>query len=105
MKQSELEQQFEQELLQNSRKAESECGCRFARLTQTVSRYGGLGTAKALFRRKTASEGFSVLQQAGRLDLSLEATAVKTKYASLFTDEEINHCLSLLCEGGHYRAR
>ena len=37
--------------------------------------------------------------------LSLEATAVKTKYASLFTDEEINHCLSLLCEGGHYRAR
>ena len=78
MKQSELEQQFEQELLQNSRKAESECGCRFARLTQTVSRYGGLGTAKALFRRKTASEGFSVLQQAGRLDLSLEATAVKT---------------------------
>ena len=28
MKQSELEQQFEQELLQNGRKAESECGCR-----------------------------------------------------------------------------
>ena len=65
MKQSELEQQFEQELLQNGRKAESECGCRFARLTQTVSPKNGIG---GIFRSSAGRPARSLARSNGGKD-------------------------------------
>ena len=48
------------------------------------------------------SDGFNILAQKGRLDLSLEALAVDKRFTSLFTDEEANTALMRLLEAGYY---
>ena len=47
------------------------------------------------------SDGFSQLAQLGRLDLSLEALAVKKPYTVLFTDEQANNALTRLLDAGY----
>jgi hypothetical protein len=47
------------------------------------------------------SDGFSLLAQKGRLELSLEALAVKKQFTSLFSDEEANNALMRLLEAGY----
>ena len=47
------------------------------------------------------SDGFSLLAQKGRLDLSLEALAVKKQFTALFNDDEANNALMRLLEGGY----
>ena len=49
------------------------------------------------------SDGFNLLAQKGRLDLSLEALAVKKQFTSLFTDEEANTALTRLLFAGYYK--
>ena len=46
------------------------------------------------------SDGFNLLAQKGRLDLSLEALAVKKQFTALFTDEEANNALMRLLDAG-----
>ena len=43
------------------------------------------------------------LTAAGQTGLRLEALAVESRFAELFTDEEINACLERLIEAGYYR--
>lgn len=47
------------------------------------------------------SDGFYQLADLGRLDLSLEALAVKKQFTSLFTDEEANTALERLLSAGY----
>ena len=47
------------------------------------------------------SEGFFQLADQNRLDLSLEALAVKKEFTSLFSDEEANHALDRLLSAGY----
>ena len=47
------------------------------------------------------SDGFYRLADLGRLDLSLEALAVKKPYTTLFTDEEANNALTRLLDAGY----
>ena len=47
------------------------------------------------------SDGFSALAAKGRLDLSLEALAVKKGFTTLFSDEEANNALTRLLEAGY----
>lgn len=49
------------------------------------------------------SDGFYQLADKGRLDLSLEALAVKKQFTSLFTDEEANVALDRLLAAGYYQ--
>ena len=48
------------------------------------------------------SDGFWLLADKKRLDLSLEALAVKKQYTSLFSDEEANRALIRLMEAGFF---
>jgi len=48
-----------------------------------------------------ASDGFNLLAQKGRLDLSIEALAVKKQFTALFTDEEANTALMRLLDAGY----
>jgi hypothetical protein len=54
-----------------------------------LSTVGGLGTAKRLLATTEASTGFTALYERGRLDLTVEALVVKSRFESLFTDQEI----------------
>ena len=47
------------------------------------------------------SDGFGALADKGRLDLTLEALAVKKQFTSLFTDEEANNALDRLLLNGY----
>ena len=47
------------------------------------------------------SDGFDALADLGRLELSLEAIAVKKQFTSLFSDEEANSALQRLLDAGY----
>lgn len=47
------------------------------------------------------SDGFSHLARLGRLDLSVEALAVKKQFTALFSDEEANNALMRLLDAGY----
>lgn len=47
------------------------------------------------------SDGFYSLAQKGRLDLSLEAVAVKKPFHGLFSDEQVNNALDRLLTAGY----
>jgi len=47
------------------------------------------------------SDGFFLLADKGRLDLSLEALAVKKQFTQLFSDQEANTALTRLLESGY----
>ena len=48
------------------------------------------------------SDGFHLLAQKGRLDLSLEALSTKKQFAALFTDDQANNALTRLLDGGYF---
>ena len=48
------------------------------------------------------SDGFNLLAQKGRLDLSLEAISTKKQFAALFTDDQANNALTRLLEAGYF---
>ena len=47
------------------------------------------------------SDGFMQLANKNRLELSLEALAVKKQFTALFTDEEANNALTRLLDAGY----
>ena len=47
------------------------------------------------------SDGFAQLAKLGRLDLSLEALAVKKQFTGLFSDEQANAALTRLLDAGY----
>ena len=49
------------------------------------------------------SDGFAVLEQLHRLDLSLEALATDKRFTALFTDDEVNNALMRLLDAGFYK--
>ena len=58
-------------------------------------------SAKRLLSGSRLSDGFNLLAQQGRLELSLEALAVDKRFTPLFTDEEANNALLRLLEAGY----
>ena len=55
-----------------------------------LSSYGGLGTAQRLLASTEVSSGFAAMYERDRLDLTVEALVIQPKFASLFTDEELD---------------
>ena len=47
------------------------------------------------------SDGFSHLARLGKLELSMEALAVKKQFTSLFNDDEANNALMRLLDAGY----
>ena len=58
-------------------------------------------TAHRCLSGNRESDGFNFLAQKGRLDLSLEALAVKKQFTALFNDEEANNALMRLLDAGY----
>ena len=47
------------------------------------------------------SDGFNILADKGRLELSLEALVIDKRFTALFSDEEANNALSRLLDAGY----
>ena len=97
-----LEKQFTDALLKNLAEAERLTGIKEVRLAEAARERGGAAAVRQMLKRRQMTRQFDALKQCGRPDLSPEALAVKGKYAPLFSDEEVNLCLSALLEAGMY---
>ncbi len=91
------EQLFAAQLAANREKA-AQLGVRI-RPTEPAE---ALKNAKRTLSGSRVSDGFSLLAQKGRLDLSLEALAADKRFTELFTDEEANEALTRLLEAGYF---
>lgn len=87
--QPELELDFHKEMLAIYHKAKKECHYNATRFLQMVANEGGLKTARTLLATLDPSDGFTVLWECGRLDLTVENLVLQPKYRSLFSDGEI----------------
>lgn len=97
-----LEKQFQEELIKRCEMAQKQCSYRGIRFLQTIEKFGAVKTAKEILRKGRLSDEFEILQQAGLLNLTMEATITEHKYAELFTDDEVNSCYEVLCEHGYF---
>ena len=88
-----MEEKFLFALEANRQKAEA-LGARIRPITDMQQAHRCLSGSRE-------SDGFHILAQKGRLDLSLEALAIDKRFTDLFTDEEANNALMRLLEAGY----
>jgi len=88
-----MEEKFLAACSENRRKADA-MGVR-------IRPIGDMQQAHRILSGHRESDGFAQLAAKGRLDLSLEALAVKKQFTSLFTDEEANNALMRLLDAGY----
>jgi uncharacterized protein (DUF433 family) len=83
-----LEADFHEAMLDIYRRAKSEANYNAAHYLQMVVERGGLATARALVEATHPSEGYTALWERGRLDLSVEALLLQTRWTTLFSDAD-----------------
>ena len=93
-----MEQQFIAAWMANREKA-AKIGVRL----RPVTAENAMKTAHRDLSGHRESDGFFILADKGRLDLSLEALAIDKRFTSLFTDEEANNALMRLLDAGFYK--
>ena len=92
-----LETGFTAQLIAQLKTAAEVTGVEETRLLQQAEKLGGAQAVKELLRRGQMTRQFEPL------DLTTEALVIQGKYAPLFTDEEVNTCLSALLEAGMFQ--
>lgn len=91
-----MEQQFIAAWLASREKA-AKIGVRL----RPMKEEDAMRTAHRFLSGHRESDGFQILADKDRLDLSLEALAVSKKFTALFTDEEANNALTRLLSAGY----
>lgn len=91
-----MEQQFVAAWMASREKA-AKIGVRL----RPVNEADAMKTAHRYLSGHRESDGFQILADKGRLDLSLEALAVSKKFTALFNDEEANNALTRLLSAGY----
>ena len=66
-----------------------------------VEESDAMKTAHRALSGNRVSDGFYLLADKHRLDLSLEALAIDKRFTGLFTDEEANNALMRLLDAGY----
>lgn len=97
-----LETEFTAALISNLKKAEELTGVPEPRLISQAEKVGGVKAVKQLLSRGQMTRQFEPLKAMGKLELCPEALVIRGKYASLFSDEEVNGCLEILLEAGMF---
>ena len=82
------EREFHQEMVDGANRLKREIGYNPTRFNQMVAEYGGPGAVRQLLKGRDASDGFTTLWEADRLEMSVEAAALLPWYADLFTEDE-----------------
>ncbi len=82
------------------RKAKDEAGYTATYFLSMLSQLGPLKTARQLINSSKPSDGFTALWERGRLDLTVEAVALRPEFAQLFSDEELETARRRLLDYG-----
>jgi hypothetical protein len=91
-----INEQFHGAMVDVYERARREAGYHAARFLGMVSEVGGVEAAHRLFRATEPSEGFVALWSKGRLDLSVEAQALRPEFSDLFTEDELGRAAQRL---------
>ena len=91
-----MEQKFIAAWVANREKAQA-IGVRMRPITAETA----MKNARYALTGNRISDGFNILADKGRLDLSLEALVVDKRFTSLFSDEEANNALMRLLDAGY----
>jgi hypothetical protein len=86
-----LENDFAAELDHALNVAKTEHKVQFPKLRNMIKEFGSVQSAKILLNEINLSDGFINLASLGRLDLSIEFLATKSKYQELFTEFELDN--------------
>jgi hypothetical protein len=68
-----------------------------------LDQYSGVETAKRLLAQVVVQEGLMKLWELGALNISMEASVIKEKYCSLFTEDEIREAHRRLEELDYFK--
>ena len=93
-----LARDFDQVMMQIYVQAKEQAGYTATRFHQMLTEHCGVETARRLLPQM--SDGFTELWQRNRLDLTVEALVVQSKWDELFSDEERQIALSRLRDCG-----
>lgn len=93
-----LEKQFNDDMKDIYLMAKKDIKYNASRFWQLVCEKGGVQAAKTLIAKEGGTYGFEILWENKRLDLSVEAHVLKSKYYDLFTDEERTMCKNRLMQ-------
>lgn len=85
---TQAEKAFHREVLDGMVRLKREIGYNPVRFNQMVAELGAPEAARLLLGGRDASDGFTTLWEAGRLEMSVEAAAILPWYAPLFTEEQ-----------------
>lgn len=85
---SRAEVEFHRECIQGSDRLKREIGYNPTRFNQMVSEHGGSAAVRLLLKGRDASDGFTTLWEAGRLEMSVEAAVLLPWYEHLFSGDE-----------------
>ena len=83
------EVEFHREVVVGTDRLKREIGYNPIRFNQMVDKYDGAEAVRHLLRGRDASDGFTTLWEAGRLEMSAEAAALLPWYEELFTATEL----------------
>src|SRR5712691_6675754 len=86
----ELADRFTAECWDTSNRLKKEIHYNATRFNQMLEEHGGVETARRLINASGPSQGFTVLWEHQRLDLSVEALAIQPWYSMLFTATELS---------------
>ncbi|MFF0775876.1 caspase domain-containing protein [Nonomuraea wenchangensis] len=95
------EREFEAAMIDVYRRAKTEARYSATYFFEMLNQRGGLATARHLLNASRVSDGFTALWERGRLDLTVEAVILQSKFASLFTDDERERARARLKEYGY----
>ena len=91
-----MEQKFIAAWMANQEKARA-IGVRMRPITADTA----MKNARYALTGNRISDGFNILADKGRLDLSLEALVVDKRFTALFSDEEADNALMRLLSAGY----
>jgi len=83
-----LRRRFEADLHEAYRTAVRDIGYHATAYLRMLHEHGGVATATRLLAGQVESYGFERLREAGRLDLSVEASVLKPEFAPLFQESQ-----------------
>lgn len=99
---NDLEKRWHREMVDIHAAAKA-IGYNASRFIQLVDEHGGLAAARQLINSDQPSDGFTKLWEMQRLDIAVEARALKPEYRELFAPEEIRRCRQRLRDYGWTR--
>lgn len=86
---NELTSHFGSHMIDGYNRARQEAGYNATYFRTMLAEIGPVATAKKLLASPTVSDGFASLWERGRLDLTVEALVLDTRFETLFDEEEL----------------